>query len=246
MRHACKQTLAVGEALRARDFRKGLELRGSEFVEAYRTFRTIARAEPRTQTAEGASVRLSGRAQETTAGPVVPLSDAAAFVRAGAGVGAGAQSIRLAIVHVGAPGGGVNSATRTAARLALSRGHTVLAYGGARTPLRRAEAHGERGKVCMQGACASRGSVHNGFDGLLQGQLEELDWMSVDEWAAKGGSKLGALPGGRARRAAAVAHPAGRPAWGPFRAHRHGTDAPEQTGVLAGPSSGIGHVVGNV
>ena len=35
--------------------------------------------------------------------------------------------------------------------------------------------------------------MHNGFDGLLQGQLEELAWMSVDEWAAKGGSKLGTV-----------------------------------------------------
>jgi 6-phosphofructokinase len=39
--------------------------------------------------------------------------------------------LRIAIVHVGAPAGGMNAATRTAVRLALNRGHTPLAiYNG--------------------------------------------------------------------------------------------------------------------
>ena len=51
------QTQSVGKALKERRFKDALELRGTEFAEAYRTFRTIARAEPR-QKAEGGNVRM--------------------------------------------------------------------------------------------------------------------------------------------------------------------------------------------
>lgn len=33
--------------------------------------------------------------------------------------------------------------------------------------------------------------VSNGFDGLIKGQIEEMNWMSVSGWAARGGSTLG-------------------------------------------------------
>lgn len=33
--------------------------------------------------------------------------------------------------------------------------------------------------------------IHNGFRGLLKGQVEELGWMSVHGWASKGGAELG-------------------------------------------------------
>jgi 6-phosphofructokinase 1 len=33
--------------------------------------------------------------------------------------------------------------------------------------------------------------VRNGFDGLVAGDIAELDWMSVDGWASLGGSELG-------------------------------------------------------
>lgn len=33
--------------------------------------------------------------------------------------------------------------------------------------------------------------VSNGFDGLIKGQVEEMNWMSVSGWAARGGSTLG-------------------------------------------------------
>ena len=34
-------------------------------------------------------------------------------------------------------------------------------------------------------------AVHNGFEGLIQGQLEEYGWMSVHGWGSMGGSQLG-------------------------------------------------------
>ena len=33
--------------------------------------------------------------------------------------------------------------------------------------------------------------VHNGFEGLIQGEMEEFNWMSVHGWGAMGGSQLG-------------------------------------------------------
>jgi 6-phosphofructokinase 1 len=34
-------------------------------------------------------------------------------------------------------------------------------------------------------------AVHNGFEGLIQGQIEEFGWMGVSGWGLMGGSKLG-------------------------------------------------------
>ncbi|HET9588429.1 MAG TPA: 6-phosphofructokinase [Anaerolineales bacterium] len=42
--------------------------------------------------------------------------------------------------------------------------------------------------------------VHNGFEGLIEGEVEEMDWMSVSGWASRGGSVLGTtrhVPTGR-------------------------------------------------
>ena len=33
--------------------------------------------------------------------------------------------------------------------------------------------------------------IHNGFEGLANGEVQELDWMSVSGWASMGGSLLG-------------------------------------------------------
>jgi 6-phosphofructokinase 1 len=33
--------------------------------------------------------------------------------------------------------------------------------------------------------------IRNGFPGLAEGQIEEMEWMSVDGWASKGGAELG-------------------------------------------------------
>jgi 6-phosphofructokinase 1 len=33
--------------------------------------------------------------------------------------------------------------------------------------------------------------IHNGFEGLAEGEIEEMNWMSVNGWASMGGSELG-------------------------------------------------------
>jgi 6-phosphofructokinase 1 len=42
--------------------------------------------------------------------------------------------------------------------------------------------------------------IHNGFEGLIDGEVEAMDWMSVSGWASRGGSMLGTtrrVPKGR-------------------------------------------------
>jgi 6-phosphofructokinase 1 len=42
--------------------------------------------------------------------------------------------------------------------------------------------------------------VHNGFEGLINGEVEGMDWMKVSGWASRGGSTLGTtrlIPKGR-------------------------------------------------
>ncbi|OLY80586.1 ATP-dependent 6-phosphofructokinase [Smittium mucronatum] len=70
------------------------------------------------------------------------------------------KRLNIAIIHVGAPAGGINLATRSAVRLCINRGHTPLL-------------------------------VHNGFPGLMRGEVSVADWMQVDTWTVAGGSKLG-------------------------------------------------------
>ena len=73
----------------------------------------------------------------------------------------GSRKYRLAVMNVGAPSGGTNSATRTFVRLLVTRGHTVLGiFGG------------------FEGL-SNKPNVH------------EMEWMEVSEWGSQGGSKLG-------------------------------------------------------
>jgi 6-phosphofructokinase 1 len=118
-----KQSQAVIEAIKSRDYERALELRDEEFNTALRTFRTLAQAVPHPP--QG-----------------------------------GQRELRLAIMNAGSLAPGMNTAARAATRLAIDRGHTVL-------------------------------GINNGFRGLITGDIEELNWMSVDGWAPAGGSELG-------------------------------------------------------
>lgn len=73
----------------------------------------------------------------------------------------GQKRLRLALMNVGAPAPGMNPATRAAVRIALDKGHEVLA-------------------------------IRNGFEGLIKGDIEPMEWMSVNGWGSTGGSELGA------------------------------------------------------
>jgi len=75
--------------------------------------------------------------------------------------------MRIGIIHVGAPAGGVNAATRAAVAYCLTRGHTPLAIHNGFAGFAR----------------------HHGDKPL--GAVREFDWLEVDGWASKGGSEIG-------------------------------------------------------
>ena len=75
--------------------------------------------------------------------------------------------MRIAIIHVGAPAGGVNAATRAAVAYCLTRGHTPIA---------------------IHNGFAGFARHH---DDKPQGSVRPFDWLEVDGWASKGGSEIG-------------------------------------------------------
>ncbi|KAH8588670.1 phosphofructokinase-domain-containing protein [Bisporella sp. PMI_857] len=77
------------------------------------------------------------------------------------------KRMRIGIIHVGAPAGGVNAATRAAVAYCLTRGHTPIAIHNGFAGFAR----------------------HHGDTPL--GAVREFDWLEVDGWASKGGSEIG-------------------------------------------------------
>ena len=75
--------------------------------------------------------------------------------------------MRIAIIHVGAPAGGFNSATRAAVAYCLTRGHTPIAV------------HNGFPGLCRHHADEPIGSVR------------EFEWAECDGWINKGGSEIG-------------------------------------------------------
>ncbi|PYH42862.1 ATP-dependent 6-phosphofructokinase [Aspergillus saccharolyticus JOP 1030-1] len=84
------------------------------------------------------------------------------------------KRMRIAIVHVGAPAGGMNQATRAAVAYCLTRGHTPLAI------------HNGFPGLCRHHADTPVSSVR------------EIKWIESDAWVNEGGSDIGtnrSLPG---------------------------------------------------
>ncbi|KAI9891060.1 MAG: 6-phosphofructokinase, alpha subunit [Vezdaea aestivalis] len=77
------------------------------------------------------------------------------------------KRMRIAIVHVGAPAGGMNAATRAAVAYCLTRGHTPLAI------------HNGFPGLCRH------------HDDKPLGSVREFRWLEVDSWVSKGGSEIG-------------------------------------------------------
>ncbi|KAL8902579.1 MAG: hypothetical protein Q9207_004580 [Kuettlingeria erythrocarpa] len=77
------------------------------------------------------------------------------------------KQMRIGIIHVGAPAGGVNSATRAAVAYCLSRGHTPIAL------------HNGFSGLCRH------------HDDQPLGSVRELRWLDVEGWVSKGGSEIG-------------------------------------------------------
>jgi 6-phosphofructokinase 1 len=77
------------------------------------------------------------------------------------------KHLRIAIVHVGAPAGGMNPATRAAVAYCLTRGHTPIAIHNGFSGLQR----------------------HH--DDKPLGAVREVHWLDADPWVNEGGSEIG-------------------------------------------------------
>lgn len=75
--------------------------------------------------------------------------------------------MRIAFVHVGAPAGGMNAATRAAVAYCYTRGHTPIAI------------HNGFPGLCRH------------HDDKPLGAVRGMNWLEVDSWATKGGSEIG-------------------------------------------------------
>ena len=77
------------------------------------------------------------------------------------------KRLRIAIIHVGAPAGGMNPATRAAVAYCLTRGHTPL--------------------------CVHNGfpGLQRHHDDKPMGSVRETHWLEVDGWVNEGGSEIG-------------------------------------------------------
>ena len=75
--------------------------------------------------------------------------------------------MRIGIIHVGAPAGGMNAATRAAVAYCLTRGHVPVA---------------------IHNGFAGFARHH---DDKPFGAVRDFDWLEVDGWASKGGSEIG-------------------------------------------------------
>ncbi|KAL8955891.1 MAG: hypothetical protein Q9183_006493 [Haloplaca sp. 2 TL-2023] len=77
------------------------------------------------------------------------------------------KQLRIGIIHVGAPAGGMNSATRAAVAYCLTRGHTPVAL------------HNGFPGLCRH------------HDDKPLGSVREMSWLDVEGWVSKGGSEIG-------------------------------------------------------
>lgn len=75
--------------------------------------------------------------------------------------------MKIGIIHVGAPAGGMNAATRAAVAYCLTRGHHPVA---------------------IHNGFAGFARHH---DDQPEGAVRDFDWLEVDGWASKGGSEIG-------------------------------------------------------
>ncbi|KAF2167047.1 hypothetical protein M409DRAFT_66137 [Zasmidium cellare ATCC 36951] len=77
------------------------------------------------------------------------------------------KRMRVGIIHVGAPAGGMNAATRAAVAYCLTKGHTPIALHNG-----------------FPGLCR-----HHDDEPL--GSVREITWLDAEQWASKGGSEIG-------------------------------------------------------
>ncbi|KNE64305.1 6-phosphofructokinase [Allomyces macrogynus ATCC 38327] len=117
-------THAVSTAIDAKDFARAMELRDPEFATSFDTF--VAMNNLPVSVTGGQGLGVARVPRTLAASPTQNPRDVPTPAVPESGTG-----LRIGILHIGAPAGGSNAATRAAALLALNRGHTPLAiYNG--------------------------------------------------------------------------------------------------------------------
>jgi 6-phosphofructokinase 1 len=91
------------------------------------------------------------------------------------------KRMRVGLIHVGAPAGGMNAATRAAVAYCLTRGHTPIAIHN-----------------------GFPGLIRHHNDELSS--VREVPWLDAENWASKGGSEIGTNRGLPSEDMATVAH----------------------------------------
>lgn len=76
------------------------------------------------------------------------------------------KQMRVGIIHVGAPAGGMNAATRAATAYCLTRGHTPVALHNG-----------------FPGLCRHHADEES--------SVRDISWLDAESWASKGGSEIG-------------------------------------------------------
>lgn len=130
----------MAEAIRNKDFPAALKLRDPEFRASLIAFMDTRNANTPSTSVKVNYVGLTESLQLTFLPHQKPFT--------------------IAIVHTGAPAGGMNMATRVAIRLAIIRGHRPFV-------------------------------IHNGFAGLIAGDVRGIEWKDTEDWVVEGGSNLG-------------------------------------------------------
>ena len=149
---AVQQTQEVAKAIARKDFAKAMELRGSEVAEYYNAYMTTT---------------VMGKPENFA--PPEKVCSCVDFLYERLTN----QRMRIAIISVGAPAGGMNAAIRAVVARSLSRGHTPIAI------------HNGFSGLCRH------------HDDKPLGSVREVSWLDVEGWTSKGGSEIGtnrALP----------------------------------------------------
>ncbi|KAJ5101245.1 hypothetical protein NUU61_003467 [Penicillium alfredii] len=146
---AVQATKDVASKIHAKDFAAAMTLRDPEFKEYHRAYLNTATPEhPKMLLPEG---KVCPKPTNSLGSPGTYFS----------------QRMRIAIIHVGAPAGGMNQATRAAVAYCLTRGHTALAI------------HNGFPGLCRHHADKPISSVR------------EVQWLESDSWVNEGGSDIG-------------------------------------------------------
>jgi len=109
-----KQTQRVAKAVEGKEFDLAMQLRGPDFVRVWETMKAITKATVAAAEHEGARIL-----------PLLTFDELIDFFEL--------QQLSIAVMNVGAPAPGMNSAARTITRLSIGKGHKVYAiYDGFR------------------------------------------------------------------------------------------------------------------